>query len=417
MESVKMSDQRSLYKRVPRPTLFALVAALLAAFTLSACNDRAFVTTPLCALQTGPGFFYIPPKLDLVLVEDDTGSMDLALTQLQQQMPGFLSKLESMGWDYRFATVPLTRFRDVTQVLPSKYDGNWYSLGQWKAPFPGASPYTPAPVPVSAFRQPGQYTDYLSRYDLNTSVNGNEPGFSNMTSVLGTTNSRNNLHRNDSLLAVFMAGNGDDNSGVAYCPSPSAGMWIPCTGAQDTRQSSFNQYLQSFRSLKASPALFQFHAAVSYLNRSNCATIGGSSKTGSRYIQMAQATGGASYDICTTSISSVLDQLSNSLKITKEAYRTRYIVLDRALDENSVQSIEKNSGCNGGGTIIPHDATNGWTYAGYVTNVNAIDYPIGMNPVSGYAIELHGTGRLEGDESLHITYKVAGAQNASTIGH
>src|SRR5688500_13871118 len=87
---------------------FVFAGLAVGAWTASSCGPVAFVANNLCSVQKGPGYFSIAPKLDLVLVEDNTGSMDVALDELKKQTPEFLNLLESQNWDYRFATVPLT---------------------------------------------------------------------------------------------------------------------------------------------------------------------------------------------------------------------------------------------------------------------------------------------------------------------
>ena len=62
---------------------------------------------------------------------------------------------------------------------------------------------------------------------------------------------------------------------------------------------------------------------------------------------------------------------------------------------------------------VPQDATNGWTYAGYVSNVFAIDYPIPMDQASGYAIELHGSAELMGNDTAKVDFKPQGWQNTA----
>ena len=45
---------------------------------------------------------------------------------------------------------------------------------------------------------------------------------------------------------------------------------------------------------------------------------------------------------------------------------------------------------------IPQDPNNGWTYAGQVSNVYTIDYPVPMDLASGIAIHLNGSAELVG---------------------
>lgn len=420
--SVQIFVQRLAPSRAARGAGASLLLA--AAAVLPSCNQAAYVSSALCTVQTGPGFYSISPKLDLALVEDNTGSMDRALDKLKEQTPGFLQLLEAQGWDYRFATIPLTARsgttgQPVTQVMAAKADGNWNARNQWIPPFPGASPYNPTPVAQSLFRFPDQYTGFLGQADVNTSVGGSELGFKNVYESLNASRGDNYFLRPDSLLAVLVVGNGDDTTDYVDASS------FPGEHHYDANASraSSAQWLTNFRSLRSNPSQFKFYAHVSPGNVSRCALLSSASKDipaehGERYIRMAQDSGGQAYDVCNVAIGSALADLSRQLQVTKVAYRTRFVIVsdsEHAVDGSSIAEVRKNSGCGDKtGTVIPQSSTNGWTFAGLINNQYAITSPIQANPVSGYAIELHGNAMLSGTESLQIVYKGAGVKDSAT---
>jgi hypothetical protein len=54
---------------------FACPALLLAALFASGCGAQGYVPASTSAAQSAPGSFTVPAKVDVLLVEDDTGSM------------------------------------------------------------------------------------------------------------------------------------------------------------------------------------------------------------------------------------------------------------------------------------------------------------------------------------------------------
>ncbi len=394
------------------------------AISLSGCGKESYVTTSTIQGQTAPGHFTVPPKVDIVLAEDDTGSIKEAYGNIAYQLPLFLQDIESKGWDYHFLTMPLTSDRPVSQVTASRYDANWGT--QWVSPFPGAQMNRLQNVYASVFRFPWDYNDFLSYEEAGGSM---ENAFENLRVGFQTRiNSNTGFSRPDAMTVVLVIGNGDDTSMVNYCYRPD-GLAVACetlgkpscsslsqyssNPAQNncgTKQLSLNFYKSQLQSTKPDPSLVKFYAAVAAYRTDNC--LGGASYAGSRYQQMAAATGGQAYDVCSQPISSVLSSLSNHLQATKLAFRTRYLFINQDPNQDTIEIIKYPGGDRSHGVAIPRGATNGWTYAGLVNNVYAVDYPTPMNMASGYAIELHGTAKLVGDDTADVTFLPAGLQNS-----
>ncbi|MEK6705310.1 MAG: hypothetical protein AABZ06_05935 [Bdellovibrionota bacterium] len=393
-------------------TIAAAMAFSAGLVWLSGCGKQAFIVTATTQTQQAPGHFTVPPKVDILLAEDDTGSIFEIYTKIAKQMPVFLKGLEDRGWDYHFATTPLTTNRVMDQVVASKHDRNWGS--QWVAPYPGAALPLPGMITQSLFRQFDRYTGFIGKSDISNSSNGQEPGFETIRQALYERALGTNLIRQDALLVIFVVGNGNDTSGVTMCTRQDG--WVgPCEAAgspqNGTMASSFNYYLSQFKALKTSQAQVSFHAAVANYRTDNCR--GGRSYVGTRYKEMATALGGKSYDVCNASLTSILDSLAGSLQDTKIGFRTRYLFIDREPNPATIKVTRHAGGNMDVSSEITEDAENGWTYAGYVSNVHSIDYPAPMNLASGYAIELHGSARLIGDDTASVTFMPAGAENAA----
>lgn len=413
-----------------RKTVSALLfvgMALLAA----GCGKTAFQVTSAVQMQQAPGEFMIPAKVDILLAEDDSGSMADIFRQVKDQMPGFLNALEGRGWDYHFATTPLTYDRPLDQIVPSRYDGNWGAL--WLPPYPGAPITVAEMVPTQFFREPGNYTGFINSFSNYS--NANEGGLETIHRTLVNRASGTGFVRPDAMLVVLVVGNGQDTSRVNYCDRGD-GIAILCEdlgqpACTDIGQAgapgatcgstaiSHDFYKSQLQGLKAAPGLFKLYSAVAKSQNTSAVAktcLGKTAFIGHRYVKMATETGGQSYDICTEPVNSVLDNLSTSLQNTRLAMRTRYLFIDR---EPELTSIVVTRHRNGVAETVPMDAINGWTYEGYLTNVPAIVLPfngqeVPMSYASGFAIKLNGSAELVGNDYADVVFQNKGAQNTIT---
>ena len=106
--------------------------------------------------------------------------------------------------------------------------------------------------------------------------------------------------------------------------------------------------------------------------------------------------------------------IADTLEEQRLDYRTHYLFMDQEPDTSTIEVVKYDDGNASAATAIPQDAENGWTYAGYVEDVYAIDSPVEMSKASGWAIELHGDARLIGTDSAKISYMPkAGASSSA----
>jgi len=418
-----MNNRRKLRNLERR--LVLLVITTISLLVYSGCaNKTAFNPTSTTEAQKAPGNFTIPPKVDLLLVEDDTGSSYEPFKAVNAGIGDFLATLQSQGWDYHFATIPLTTNRPLQQVAGSIYDGNHSS---WIPPFPAATRSDPGTINSSFFRMFDTYTGLLNQSDI-TNANGSaEPGFKTIKTLFTSGLGDSNFLRPDAFTVVFVVGNGNDTSDINHCQR-SDGIWVPCeaegkpvcvptatdpTGGKNDCSSSATSlefYKSFFTGLKSN---FKFYSAVA--NQISAQCLGGTSRIGYRYQQMSVALGGKSYDICSTPINSVLMDLANSLTVQRIAIKSRYLFVPQDPNPATIKVTRYANGNPAQGSVIPQDATNGWTYEGMVTDVSAryIITPNGqevsMGNASGYGIKLHGTAELSGNDTADVEYKLAGA--------
>ena len=397
-------------------TIIAPIAFSVMAM-LSACGPQAFTVVDQNKRSTGPGQLIVPPKVDVLFVQDNTGSIFNVYNTIQARVTTFLSQLEQSNWDYHFATTPLVSVRpqSINQVTAGPYDGNYGS--NWIAPYPGAVQAS-MQIPQTFFRFPSQYGGYVSSSEITTLTNGLEPGFQTIRDALHTGFAGTGFQRPDAVLAIVMIGNGNDTTGVNFCQRPDL-VWVPCeqvTPAQGTYESSLQTWINNFRNealtLQRSSDV-RFYSAVSFA-QGPC--LGSASYYGDRYIRMAQALNGSSVNLCSNAnVGASIDQLFTHLKDRLDALklnmRQKFLVLGREPNVSTIR-VTKYVGGNAAQAVeIPQDPINGWTYVGLTTQF-LIDFPTNANQATGYMIQLNGTAKLVGNDSADVQFTPVG-QNSS----
>jgi hypothetical protein len=426
---MKKHYKKLLNRKALAATTKAIALTLLGAATLTACSPQAYVPSVIRTSASAPGSFYIPPKVDFLLAQDDTGSQLSVYNQVAAQMPGLLEEMEATGWDYHFATSVLSdRSRNsISQIAAGRYDLNWGS--EWIAPFPGApADASTMQVSPSFFRKAADFTDYLPASRVSNVSQGTENGLATVYDALSAKLSGTGFLRPDALLVVLTVSNGEDTSGVTYCDSYNRiigdakdELILPCeqtsfaTSSNSTYSASLSYYESKLLELKSnSRALIRFYSAVSSRTRSGTSCLGSAAYKGDRYMRMASALGGESYDICTQSAASVLSDLKAQLDAIRGDFETGYLMVQEEPDLTTVEVIKYVGGDASQAIVIPQSETDGWSYAGYLEQVPLIDTPVAMNFATGYAIKLNGAARLQGSDTAKVSYKTAEGQVSAT---
>ncbi len=359
------------------------VVALAALTLLSACGKKEFQKLNYTSSAVAGQYIYIKPKLDLVVFQDNSDSMANAMNVIKPQLNNFLSSLSS-SWDYRVVVLPLLS----QQSLGSKYvvatDCTGVNAGRCLSP-----------GDVAFFNsQIGDSSWITSR---NTAVGNNDQGFFNMNGNIDSLNSSSFL-RSDAALAMVVISNNDDHTNVSYATRPD-GSTVGIDYTSATTINSFNYYKNYFLGLKTSIKLNKFYAVVVGNTSSDQCSGGGAVWTGKRYMDMASALGGATFDLCNGGLSQVLNDIGGQLQVVVQTIIFNYVkISDVEPDPNSIK-ITKN------GVAIPNSATNGWTYVGYLANQATSYSPVLGNYKSGYMVRLNGTAEIKGSDAITIDYQ------------
>ena len=295
-----MSTHFNTDKNYALPSLIVaglgVLAILIAA---SSCGRQAYQVVSTSEQQQAPGTFSVPPKVDIILAEDNNGAMFESYAQVAAQFPAWLSGLQSSGWDYHFAGIPLSTDEPITQAFASTYDSNWGS--SWTPAYPGEQQWITTPsggqalppdmLSSSVFTIPGSSSNagFIQATQISNASGGLEQGFQTIWDALSNRVNGTGVVRPDALLVVMSLAVTEDTSLVnqcirqdgeyVYCEA--AGV-APCTGGTapqnyvagyhsytnnfdgvcGTYQQSESYYQTLYQGYKSSPSQFKFFSAV-----------------------------------------------------------------------------------------------------------------------------------------------------------
>jgi hypothetical protein len=414
------------------------VSMAFLAIVLTSCGDESFRVVPTEQSVEGAGSVLMPPKLNLIIAMDDTGSMAESYERVRAEIQTFLGTLDQQKWDFRYVMIPLTQRRPVHHIVGSRFDRN-HPL--WTQRYPGDDGQELSSLPASVFQTADHYTDSLTRDDISTHATGHEFAFDHFEKMMKgeLTASQFFDEREDALNVVIFVSTGDDTSGVNYC-TRTDGIQIPCedlrrlpcipTEADPVRggridcssdQTSLNYYQTVFSSIR--PRGMKIYTITpTDLTRMSASMCRGVVHRSSRYPQLAVSSGGTSFNLCAPHDSSVishaLTEIATHLQSQKQAYEIDYVMI--APDQEPRKVIVFRGGDASKREVIPQDAANGWTFESTVHDIYTMHLvsPAGrvifLNKASGSAIHFHGSAHVVGTDLMSIDVTPRGAHDART---
>lgn len=354
------------------PVFFVTLAVL------SACGNEKYNKQTVQASAVANQYVTTKPKIDIIVFQDNSDSLMFGpINSLNLQ--NFVSNLSS-NWDYHFTVLPL---------LSAKSISSKYVIAESCSGISGVNKCLTTSQ-ASQFNTSG---DYGWIRTTNSSIGSADKGFQNMQANLTQASlTSSGFLRPDAALAVIVLSNGEDTSGVGYSTRSDGVSYLdydhPSTIA------SYNQYKSFFTNFKVTANMSQFYSVVSAYG-GTC--LGSSSYKGKRYMDMSDDLGSRYYNICNNEINSVMSDISSQLVAVTESVIFNYTVLDRKPLESSIV-VRKN------GAVVPKSTTNGWSYAGYLTDQPTAYYPTLSNPRTGYMIKLNGSAVYQGSDSITVEY-------------
>ena len=369
--------------------LSALIAISAISLIVSGCGKKStFAKQQFSA--TAVASQYTRPKIDVLVVQDNSASMAVPIQSLKGQLESFLNGMDAR-WDMHFTVMPLQSQMSFASKWILAQDCSEISQGNC--------------VPMSqkaAFNNAPANTTYAWINTIDQASGNLDEGFKNTKANLSHSSATTTgFLRPDAALAVIMLTNGEDVSNMVF-PNDwmdrGDGVLVPNFNSTNAVNSynDFKNYVTN--TLKGGGALTRFYGVVAQNNYSNC--YGGPTWQGSRYMNMANDLGGNHYELCSGGLSSVLANISYQLESLVEAYRFNYAVIDpSSAPVVSSISVKKN------GVTIPQSNTNGWSYVGFKSNQPISYYPQPSNFKSGYMVKLNGTAEYKGTDVITVDFQ------------
>lgn len=381
---------------------FSLVALL------TGCGKEEYVKQEFTENYAAAGQRYLPAKVDIVMVPDNSGSISYGFDVVQNQLYTFINELYSKDWDYHFMRSYMIKPAAISKVLVNpNYNGPTLPDGT-PNPDPKIVPAANAVTTVNAMMP------LLG--SLDTSTGSQDDTYSNTFSkLLEAKNAGKNYIRNGAILAIIVLTNGSEFSVDPFHDGTIS-------------SSNLSYWANKFKSLKNNTKeLVRFYSIAAdqwYSGNSgnSCLVDGGKAFVGWSYSKMVTDNylPGKSYNFCNSgTLSSVLADISADLQIVQQSLIYSYIVLPKKPLESSIH-VYRN------GQEIPKNNLNGWSYEckepgepGYtaayscpreVYTVSGIDQgngvvqPFSAQPQSGYIIKLNGTAVMKGSDTPSVVY-------------
>jgi hypothetical protein len=281
-------------------------------------------------------------KVDIVMLIDNSTSMQQHQTRLSQQMPTLVSVLQSLKMDYHIVV--------ITTSMGSGGDG-----GQFRG----------SPTVLSN-QTPGLAQALADRVLQGEAGKDLERGLESLQTVLSpgylSTDGAGFL-RDDALLAVIALSDEDDSS-AGTAASYAAFLEKLKPAGKDGRKSW----------------IFNFIGVLD--NSSQCRTFNDYSAPGTKFMQLADFSGGNKESICTSNLASA---------VTNIKARIVQILTDFFLAE---KALEKTISVVVNGVPVPKSDVNGWSY---------------IESGSTYFVRFNGNAVPPADADIRIDYTPAQA--------
>ncbi len=290
---------------------------------------------------------YVPKKIDILWVIDNSGSMKTSQENLASNFQSFISRFNQYNFDFHMAVTTTDAWEkqfNANSVKARLRDG---------AVLVTAQAATSSSVYIMDKNTPNLSNVFNINIRQGTLGNGDERAFESFKQTLQDPFGANLLfHRSDAFLAIIVVSDEEDQSSseVSFYEGTH-----PTTYLQNPKLYSVQSYIDyldtytggtaSGRNYSVSNISVQDDACRLKLNSDGDT----SRKVNVRYNQLSDATAGVKSSLCSDFgntlqlISDSIIQLSSAFKLTREP-----------IPETIVVTVN--------GASVPQDATNGWTY-------------------------------------------------------
>lgn len=363
-EEVVMKTMRNLQLNSNK----LLIPLMGFAVALTACDktDRSFSLADAgSTFQQSP--IVVQRKLDILWVIDNSGSMDSSQTNLTNSFSSFINRFQSLNYDFHMAVTSSDAWR-ANYVANNTSKQLLRSLRVGRIEFT-TNPYTWATnsgVRIMDRLTPNLSNVFIMNATQGTTGTGDERAFSSFSTVLSSTDN-NDFRRPDAALAVIIVSDEDDFSAntsafvaADYDDEVNADpVVLTNTGSttdmydlyNDSRLDSVSSYKTYLDGLVgAGNYSVNMIGILDTQCKANLNASYGGRRIGRRYMQLADMTNGVKTSLC--------DNFGTSLQLISDSIisLTSTFKLGREPIPSTIQVLVN-------GSVIPENATNGWTYS------------------------------------------------------
>lgn len=371
------------------------IALLLSLFVAWGCSKEEFAGTPrsekfvansvevfqnlTCANST-----LIKPPVDILYVVDNSLSSGYLSSTVKEQLQLTIQAV-SQQFDYRIMVAPL---------LP---DGNSDTFRQVITNNAAAMSSSVNVVSL----------ENLAFFSTPTGINS-EAGMSRSVNLINSNRIANGglVFRNNAHTIVVLVSNEDDDT-MYQCFQ---GQCTENNGAFDAAKASFinlrnglNAQQLRFFSVVAHTNGCQtgFAQGKKYREMSAYMYANASIPPQSQPTDQGSRTHKDSYDLCSTNFG-VYEGVNSSIQqeILGHTYNYWLLSENTVVDTTDIQVSKLST--SGSATSVPASATNGWSYAGFLTNRNTRRLPTPGEPRTGYFLQLNGSAEVTYPDCLVV---------------
>jgi hypothetical protein len=350
----------------PKMSVLATTAlALFTLMTLVSCDKGGgtFSLLPAGDTFTQTSSSVTNDKIDILFVVDNSGSMQPLQTNMLNNFNSFISNFITKGYDFQIGVTTTDAYLSMPQYdnkpsLAYLRDG----VGHTHTGYPIITPTTPNII-----------STFVTNANQGDQGSGDERAFSSFQVTLQSSNNAS-FHRPDAFLAIVILSDEDDFSDETR--GENSGIDHNYNDPNLDTVASYESFLDSFTGSQ-SPATRTWNvSAIAVLDSACLASHGHDAPTtiiGQRYIQLANDSDGVLGSVCDTSYADSLNLISDKIIELSTQF-----ALSRVPDPSTIVVTVN-------GSIVPEDATNGWTYN---SSANSIVFHGSAIPPQGSTISV-----------------------------
>lgn len=280
---------------------------------------------------------FIPRKLDVLFVIDNSGSMATSQNNLAQNFPSFINYFRDRGYDFKIAVTTTDAFYGDQFV-----NINCSLCNEEQTRF-RASSNVPGGVPIRVIDNstPDLETIFSANVKVGTNGGADERAFSSFKAALNS-NLNVGFHRQDAYLSIIMVSDSDDFS------HDDINMNESYTQPTLHTITSYVDYLKDFT--QGFPKVDFSVSTIGVLDEACKNLLNVEKKISKRHKELSEATYGSINSLCKP-FDEILDNISTQIASNVQAQ----FQLNRTPIVSTIRVIID-------GTLVPEDPINGWTY-------------------------------------------------------